>query len=107
MGEDKGSSPKDESCHKTLSKKEFAGGEEEEKERNPPLTCARAQIFLPLPTQFSGGEKEPLNMEIVLSSLSVLGDHSGEVKRQLINNKDDSSGEASNSGRRFFTLCTP
>lgn len=41
-------------------------------------------------------------MEIVLSSLSVLGDHCGKVKRQLINNKEDSSGEASNSGQRFF-----
>lgn len=41
-------------------------------------------------------------MEIVLSSLSVLGDHSGEVKRQLINNKEDSSGEASKLGATFF-----
>lgn len=64
MGEDKGSSPKDASCHKTLSKKEFAGGEEEEKERNPPLTCARAQIFLPLPTQFSRGKRNHLTWKL-------------------------------------------
>lgn len=49
---------------KPYQKKEFAGGEEEEKERNPPLTCARAQIFLPLPTQFSGGKRNHLTWKL-------------------------------------------